>query len=218
MGNASRKLGVSLLALILLALAVWSVNPERDDVPSLPDRSEPSDEEVRAPSPVSGAESDPTLSIPAATASIGSAGQEGRAELADVQEFSVGGRFEAEPVDPDWAPRMAATLDNVVRSLGGAAREVKVECGSSRCRAIILHYPSLFALDEDARNDVLLALMDDFGDAMGPSVVASLGLDEAFAVGLVELSPDEPLGSLPPEEAYGTVFVFTRASLPNSSD
>lgn len=213
------RLGISLLIVILIALGVWSVGSWNDGASSQRDYAELPVNEVQVSSPMSGAESNPPLNVQNATPSTGSAGREGRAELSEAQESSVGGPFFAsEPVDPDWAPRMAATLDSVVRSLSATAREVKVECGSSRCRAIVLHYPSLFALDEAARNDVLVALMDDFGDAMRPDVVASLGLDDALAIGLVELSPREPLGSLPPEDAYGTVFVFTRASLPNASD
>ena len=211
MTRSMQRLGISLLVLILLALGVWSTSLWNDE------RLEPFGNEAHRGPQISGSEPDASGGPEAGSAPIEPSLQYEGDETSEESETPFRVTFETEPVDPDWAPRMAATLDSVIRSLGGPIRDVKVECRSIHCRAEILHYSSLFELDEAGRNDVLKSLLDNFSEEMRPSVESSLGVDWTSGAALGELSPDKRLGSLPPEDAYGTVLNFTRVAPPMST-
>ena len=60
-------------------------------------------------------------------------------------------RLAAEPVDATWAPQAEAVIDNALRSVGGYLRDVKVNCRTTRCGAIVLYRPELFALDSEQK-------------------------------------------------------------------
>lgn len=216
MRHARQRLISLAPALLSLVLAAWSASLGRDGAALQPHGRDTLGDEAGLTTAT--AESKSVPSVHNASPSFAPVEGVEKAELSAQPGGVFGGRFGAEAIDPDWAPQMAATLDSVVRSLGRTTRDVRVECRTTACRAVILHYPSFFAMDESARNDVLISLVGDLRKVMGPGVEASLGLDEFSAFGLVELSPDKPLGSLPPEEAYGTAFYFTRASRRDESE
>jgi len=104
-----------------------------------------------------------------------------------------GERIAAEAVDPDWAPQMEATLDSLIRSLGSPVRDVKeVECRTSECRAVVLLQPSIFFMEEEERNEAVLALFGEFEEAVKPVIEAWTRFTEATGAALVQISEERP--------------------------
>ena len=104
----------------------------------------------------------------------------------------MGGRFDKEAVDPDWAPQMAATIDSVLRSMGGYVRDARVDCFTTGCRAVAYYRPSFYLLDETVRAREATSLMTTFESAMAPLIEASPRLDGITGLGVAMISPEWP--------------------------
>lgn len=115
MSRAVQRLGISLLVVLLLALSVWLAHLSNDETAQI------SDNEIQPAARKSGLESDATLTSKAASRPTGAALQEEVGETSEEDEAPFRAAFEAEPVDPDWAPRTAATLSLGVYWISGFA-------------------------------------------------------------------------------------------------
>ena len=111
-------------------------------------------------------------------------------ELAPLQPLPAGadatastrqgdeGSLRSEARDPEWAPETKATLDSVIRSMGGTVWDVRgLQCHATHCEAIIIHNPSLIDADRSARTEATSRFEQDLRAVLGPVLLASPRLE-----------------------------------------
>lgn len=115
-----------------------------------------------------------------------------------------------EPWDQTWAPQVAATIDNTIRSMGGYIRDIHVNCRTTRCGAVILYRSEFFALDEEVLEGELNSMLQKL-NALQVVVQGSQRLTSYTAAGLVDLTTTNFDGSNP-AESLGTTVSFVSQS------
>ena len=111
-----------------------------------------------------------------------------------------------EPIDPNWAPAMEATLDGTVRTMNAPIRDVVVRCLTTQCRVVFLYQPSYFFEDDpDARLAGQLAVGNAFVEAVQPILRLYPELRIGGGAPQVQVSREAPEGSVL-ETPRGTIF------------
>lgn len=108
------------------------------------------------------------------------------------------GRFESEPIDPQWAPEMQAALRNVVAEIAGDMMEVEqVQCRTSVCRAVLGHTSAYLSMDDEQRRVWFRQASQRFSDAVSPLVEGSDGrLNSIGIAGTTSRNPDQPSSTI----------------------
>jgi hypothetical protein len=181
------RASIALLVLCLIAIGVLSTYSERDGgTMKFSGRDRTFGRFAEADLPPHDSSHDKPTPLPAALLED--------PQLNEAWHYTeYGERSAAEPVDPDWAPQMEATLDSLIRSMGSPVGDVKeVECRTTKCRAVVLLQPSLFLMEEEERNEAIVAFFDEFNRVMEPVIEASTRFTKTTGVALVQISEERP--------------------------
>jgi hypothetical protein len=88
----------------------------------------------------------------------------------------IDSRYETEPIDPVWAPQMAARFQEIVPALDMHLLDVRPpECRTTVCRMTVTHDDNVTALDDNGRAEIFVPEGKKFRDAMRLVIESSNG-------------------------------------------
>jgi hypothetical protein len=86
-------------------------------------------------------------------------------------------RYETEPIDPEWAPQMTKTIQDLLDTmeLEHLQQTPSIECRTSACRVILVFDETFASMDRQSREDIFIPLGRRFSEGIDPVVASSGG-------------------------------------------